>query len=102
LRYQQVFDASQFSAFTQAGGWINGMILRADAGCFSGTGYSDQSLQLNFSTTPKLPDGLSSTFAENVGTDDTIVFGPALGGAGASCFTGAVPQPFYDLLAIPF
>jgi hypothetical protein len=102
-RYQQVFAASQFSGIVQGGGWINGMILRSDGGeSLGGPGYSIQSLQINFSTTSKLPDSLSSTFADNVGPDDTIVFGPANRGAGALYETGSSPQPFYELQAIRF
>jgi hypothetical protein len=103
FRYQQVFDASQFSSINLAGGWINGMILRADGGSvLGGPGYSVPSLQINFSTTSKLPDGLSSTFAQNVGADDTVVFGPALRGVGALYVNGSSPQPFYELQAISF
>ena len=33
-------------------------------------------MQINLSTTAKMPDGLSTTFAENVGGDDQLVYGP--------------------------
>ena len=34
-------------------------------------------MQVNLSTTGKAPDNLSTNFAENVGFDDRVVFGPA-------------------------
>jgi hypothetical protein len=33
-----------------------------------------QNIRVELSTTSKMPDGLSSTFAENVGTDNTVVY----------------------------
>src|SRR5439155_473356 len=72
-RLQQVCDASQFSAIAPSGGWINAIYFRVDGGVFTAT---DPSMQVNLSTTSKGPDGLSSVFAENVGSDDKIVFGP--------------------------
>ena len=35
-------------------------------------------IRINLSTTSQVPDGLSNTFAENVGADDTVVFNGAL------------------------
>ena len=34
-------------------------------------------MQINLSTTTERADGLSPIFSENVGADDTVVFGPA-------------------------
>jgi phosphatidylinositol-3-phosphatase len=73
IRYQQVFDASQFSRLTPGGGLINRIAFRGHGPGIPFTGAVAQ-LQVNLSTTQKSPDGLSSTFADNVGTDDTQVF----------------------------
>lgn len=48
-------------------------------------------IQFNLSTTTRNPDGLSSTFANNVGFDDTIVFSGALNIS--SQFTGPPGAP---------
>src|SRR5580704_9366006 len=73
IRYQQVFDASQFSRLTPGGGLINRIAFRGHGPGVPFTGTVPQ-LQVNLSTTQKSPDGLSSTFADNVGPDDTRVF----------------------------
>src|SRR6202011_1478767 len=73
IRYQQVFDASQFSRLSPGGGLINRIAFRGHGPGVPFTGTVAQ-LQINLSTTSKSPDGLSSTFAQNVGADDTQVF----------------------------
>jgi acid phosphatase len=73
MRYQQVFDAGQFSRLTPGGGLINRIAFRGHGPGTPFTGTAPQ-LQVNLSTTSKSPDNLSSTFAENVGADDTQVF----------------------------
>jgi hypothetical protein len=73
IRYQQVFDASQFSRLTPGGGLINRIAFRGHGPGIPFTGTVAQ-LQVNLSTTSKTPDGLSSNFAENVGPNDTQVF----------------------------
>src|SRR2546423_1630647 len=56
LRLQQVYDSSQFSGISQGGGWITALSFRGDARpqSFSST---VSNLQLNLSTTTKVPDG---------------------------------------------
>jgi hypothetical protein len=73
MRYQQVFDAGQFSRLNPGGGLINRIAFRGHGPGVPFTGTVAQ-LQVNLSTTSKTPDGLSSTFAQNVGADDTQVF----------------------------
>jgi hypothetical protein len=73
IRYQEVFDASQFSRLNPGGGLINRIAFRGHGPGTPFTGTVAQ-LQINLSTTSKVPDALSSTFAENVGPDDTQVF----------------------------
>ena len=49
------------------------------------------SIQINLSTTPRSPDGLSVTFAQNVGPDDTVVYSGSL--PMSSDFTGPPGGP---------
>ena len=85
IRYQQVFDASQFSGLNPGGGLINRIAFRGHGPGIPFTATVPQ-LQVNLSTTNKSPDGLSSTFADNVGPDDTQVFSGPL--QTAVTFTG--------------
>ena len=73
MRYQQVFDASQFSRLNPGGGVINRIAFRGHGPGTPFTGTVAQ-LQINLSTTSKTPDGLSSIFGENVGPNDAQVF----------------------------
>jgi hypothetical protein len=75
-RYQQLFDASQFA--TIGSGLITQIIFRPDAD--TGAAFSSMlsDIQINLSTSTAADDALSLTFADNVGTDDTIVFAPGL------------------------
>jgi hypothetical protein len=77
-RYQQVYSASQFSAF---GGpqTITQIGFRPSADRF-GNAFSSTlpNIQIDLSTTSKAVNGLSSVFANNVGPDDTVVFSGAL------------------------
>jgi hypothetical protein len=89
-RYQQVYDASQFSLATN-GGWIYHLDFRPDGG--SPSFYATvTNVEIHFSTTLRSPDRLSPIFSENIGSNDTLVFSGsfALGSLGA-----ASPQPWY-------
>ena len=77
MRYQQVFAASQFARLNPGGGLINRIAFRGHGPGIPFSGTIPQ-LQVNLSTTSKAPDGLSSTFAENIGADDTQVFSGVL------------------------
>lgn len=73
VRYQQVYHASQFSHLQNGGGLISRIAFRGHGPGVPFTATIPQ-LQVNLSTTSKMPDGLSSTFAENIGADDMQVF----------------------------
>lgn len=85
IRYQQVFDASQFSQLKNGGGLINRIAFRGHG---PGVPFSATipQLQVSLSTTSNSPDNLSSTFADNVGPDNTQVFSGPL--PTAVTFTG--------------
>jgi hypothetical protein len=79
-RYQQVYDASQFATLLPTGGLITQILFRPDV-TGSGAAFTSTlpSIRIDLSTTSAAPDGLSTTFASNVGLDDTIVYGGPAG-----------------------
>jgi len=87
-RYQQVYAASQFGG----GGLITQIIFRPDA--FAGNAFTSTlpDIQIDLSNTSAADDGLSTTFANNVGSNDTVVFarGPLML---SSAFTGPPNGP---------
>jgi hypothetical protein len=93
VRYQQVFDSSQFARVPAGGAFLTRIFPRED--CSSTFKWIVTNLQINLSTTQKAPDELSAVFAENIGGDDTVVFGPRNyippGSTSPSC---PDPQPF--------
>jgi hypothetical protein len=103
LRYQQVYDASQFSAFAPGGEDITEILFRVgadaaarlDHGAFATT---IPAIQFTLSTTSSSPDNLSSTFANNLGADAVTVYGvPGTGAPLAVSSTGSAtgnPAPF--------
>jgi hypothetical protein len=76
VRFQQVYSSSDFLRYGNYQWEITE--LRFGAG-LSGRNFTLPNVEMSFSTTQKVPDGLSSLFAENVGPDSTTVFsGPLL------------------------
>ncbi|MGI9087211.1 MAG: hypothetical protein ACR2HH_05640 [Chthoniobacterales bacterium] len=74
MRYQQVFDAGEFERLNPSGGGvITAIAFRGHGPGIPFTGTVAQ-LQVNLSTTTHPPDGLSSIFSDNIGSDDTQVF----------------------------
>jgi len=81
-RWQQVYDSS---AFSNAG--FNGVSITALY--FKGDGVSITNIQLSLSTTSKAVDSLGPVFADNVGTDNTVIYSGFLmlnSGLGPSTF----------------
>lgn len=101
-RYQQVYDSSQFPSLPTGGVFITGIAFRIDGRY--GTSFSSTlpDIQINLSTTSAEENTMSSTFANNVGADDTVVYmrGPlALSGT-----SGSLPRQFnvIIMLSTPF
>jgi hypothetical protein len=92
VRYQQVYASSIFSPISPGGGWITNIEVAFDPPTFE-VGFIT-SVQINLSTTLRTPDGLSTTFAENIGSDDTVVLGPNRIGLAQSGGLG-LPVPIY-------
>lgn len=73
-RYQQVYSAGQFAA-VPGGGYITQIIFRPDTGSH-GSAFSSTlgSMTIQLSTTTAGPDGLNTTFANNIGTNAVTVY----------------------------
>ena len=100
MRYQQVYLASEFGPDALN---IEAMLFRPDGGNGgSGNPFSTvlPNAQINLSTTPNGPDGLSSTFADNVGLDDTNVHAGSLALSSADA-AGPGNTRAFDII-IPF
>src|SRR5450432_18176 len=90
-RYQQVYSASDF-AVLNGPALITEILFRPDS--LNGKAFSTTlpAIQIDLSTTTAAPDALSAVFANNIGADDTVVYGPgplAL----SSAFTGLPGGP---------
>lgn len=77
MRYQQVFDASQFASLAGPQ-YITQFALRN--GIFVSTAFSATiaDIVIRLSTTDAAPDALSTTFADNLGADATVVYDGSL------------------------
>ncbi|MCI0665561.1 MAG: hypothetical protein L0220_31260 [Acidobacteria bacterium] len=101
-RFQQVYAGQQFTNAGPDGILITKLFFRTDE---SGRGFNTtiSNIQINFSTTSRMPDSLSPVFAENIGADDATIVGPgplALRGLGpggtADWFIHIdLPTPFF-------
>jgi hypothetical protein len=106
IRCQQLLSASQFPS-AEGMLTITGIAFRADGPLGTAFGPQSMTAQIDLSTSPMTPATLSTTFASNVGPDDTVVFkgqltlssrdtGPA-GGPKAFDMTIPMQSPFvYD------
>jgi hypothetical protein len=98
MRYQQVYANSQFGAIA-GGGMITAIAFRPDAVYGYAFTHTIANIQIDLSTTASGPGGLSLTFANNVGANDTTVFNGTL--ALSSAFTGPVGGPKNFDIVIP-
>jgi acetyltransferase-like isoleucine patch superfamily enzyme len=71
--YQQVYDKSQFGGQS---GTIDRIVFRADCNIAAVSAFQSGAidLEIRLSHTSRGPGNLSATFADNVGTDETLVF----------------------------
>jgi hypothetical protein len=113
LRYQQNYDASQFTALSPGGEDITEILFRVgsdaatrlDHGAFATT---IPAIEFTLSTTSATPDNLNGTFTNNPGADATTVYGvPGTGSPLAVSSSGSAsgnPAPFdiVVLLTTPF
>jgi hypothetical protein len=73
VRYQQVYSAQDFMSRSVTPVSISEISLGASLGSAPLDLYL-QNVEIHFSTTTRNPDGLSSTFSENIGLNDLVVF----------------------------
>jgi hypothetical protein len=99
MRYQQVYTASQFGVFATGGAMITEIAFRPDAVYGSAFTHTIPNIRVDLSTTTAGPGGLSLTFADNVGADDTTVFNGSL--TLSSAFTGPAGGPKDFDIVIP-
>ena len=92
-RYQQVFAASDF-AFLSEPQLITQIAFRPDAEFGDPFSSTISNILINLSTTSVAPDGLSTTFANNVGADNTTVFSGQLSLSSADTGPATGPKDF--------
>src|ERR1039457_3625815 len=94
-RYQQIYSSSEFSALSAGGEYITRIAFRPDATFGAAFASTLPDIRIDLSTTAAGVDALSSTFASNVGANDTIVYGGSAGAAlsFSSSFTGPAGGP---------
>jgi len=79
IRYQQVYDASQFQQLANVGGgWIRNFSYRLDGNDIGDFSRTITGVEITLSTTQRHPDALSAVFAENAGLDAALVFSGTL------------------------
>ncbi len=94
MRYQQIYDATEFGATTLS---ITGIRFRPDARFGSPFATTLSDIKLNLTTTGRNVDGLSRRFNRNYGTDLTTVFDGDLSWSSAD--TGSGPRDFDILIS---
>jgi len=104
MRYQQVYNASQFGAIPSGGELITQIAFRPDGIYGYGFTHTIGNIQIDLSTTAGAPGSLSLTFANNVGVNDKTVFNGALTLSSADTGPAGGPRNFDILipLATPF
>ncbi|MBN9415532.1 hypothetical protein ABS71_18340 [bacterium SCN 62-11] len=91
MRWQQVFSAAELTGFV--GQNLDQIAYQTVQGA---TGYTISSLVISVSTSNNAPGSLSSIFANNIGSDNTVVFNQANVTVGANSSSGG-----FDF-ALPF
>lgn len=97
MRYQQVYNASVFSNVAPECIYVTTLTFIQGFSQQGSTVLTVTNMQINLSTTQRVADNLSTNFAENVGPDDTVVFGPA-----RHDFNDVASDKFQILLDRPF
>lgn len=98
-RYQQVFAASEFSLLTTPG-YITHLRFRPDAEFGDAFVSTLPNIRIDLSTTPKAPDALSTTFADNIGGDRKTVYSGNLTLASANTGLPQAPRNFDITIAL--
>jgi hypothetical protein len=99
-RYQQVYSAFAFSSLPPGGGIISELTFASDREFGHGFGTFLPDVQINMAVTPRGPDQLSTTFAENISGNLTTVF--SRGGLGLLAQGDGRGEPVRITLSNPF
>lgn len=91
-RYQQVYDASLFGGTS---GIVDAILFRLDHGSTSFSATYDVEIRLSNTTTSAAT--MSATFANNVGTDQTLVLQDSAYAVSGMGTIGPSPNPFLCL-----
>ena len=97
IRYQQVFATGTGTQFTNVSAgliYVSAVQFPMDDKQIGDALWTNSSLQIILSTTSRRPDHLSTTFADNVGLDNSIVVGPK-----RFVFSNQLTWPFFR---VPF
>jgi hypothetical protein len=98
FRFQQVFDASQFSFLGSTSfARIDSISFRIDGASSDNVLYSFGGASVQLSTTTKSADDLSAVFAENIGADVVTIRNGAIS-FGGTFQPGSNPQPFGQVI----
>ncbi len=94
-RYQQVYGASAFAGVPAGGAYLTQIAFRPDAEFGAAFASILPSVRIDLAVTMAAVDGLSTTFASNLTSGSTIVYGGVSGAALAlsSAFTGPAGGP---------
>jgi hypothetical protein len=103
IRYQQVILASEFfsaSEFPPEPRMITRIAMRPDAA--TGAAFSEtlSNVQINLSTTPKAPGSLSENFADNIGSDEVVVYSGELPLSSACSGPDGGPKDFDIIITL--
>lgn len=99
IQYQQVYNASEFSAITTPE-YVTQIAFRPDPTYGFAFSTTISNIQISMSTSNYSANNLSTTYADNIGADNTVVHSGPL--ALSSNFTGPVGGPMDFDIIIPF
>ena len=96
FRYQQVFPAAEFASLGGQPHWVTSFTVRPDQSVTSPRTVIFADNQVRFSTTPRLPNNLSSQFDDNFGPDVTQVYRGRVTLVSDAAGLATVPRGFYQ------
>ena len=96
-RYQQVYDASLFTALPPGGADLQEIAFRADAFLGANSGGQRSGIEINASTTSKDSSSLSPVFADNIGLDNARVLSSDQSMRLESGWRGMFTPAFFDI-----
>jgi hypothetical protein len=93
-RYQQIYNSSLFSILPSGGVLITGIAFRVSNNSGDPFSAALPDIQLDLSTTSANENSLSTTFASNVGANDTVVYARGSMQLSGTDNNTSIPNPF--------